>query len=109
MKEFINVFKNEKKIKEDFHGNRDLYNFIKEIAIEIGRLSNNYENNVVVNIIEKYIERNFGGIDYEIDIDLKLPFDDIKTRIGQIKKILEDYNTNSENTRKNNNKKKQKK
>ena len=39
LKEYINCLKDEKKIKENFHGNRDLYNFIKETAIEIGRLS----------------------------------------------------------------------
>ena len=90
MKDFITVLKNEKKIKENFHGNRDLYNFIKEIAIETGRLSS-FENNIVVNIIERYIERNFGGIDYEIDIDFNIGFDDIKTKIKSLKDILEDY------------------
>jgi len=90
MKEFINIYKNEKKIKENFHGNRDLYNFIKEIAIETGRLSI-FENEVVVNIIEKYIERNFGGIDYEIDIDFNVRYDDIKEKSKELKDILEDY------------------
>ena len=103
LKEYINCLKNEKKIKENFHGNRDLYNFIKETAIEIGRLSNK-DNKEVIDIIEKYIERNFGGIDYEIDIDLKLQFNDIKDNIEKIKKILEDF-TNV-NTRKKDNKKK---
>ena len=90
MKEFINILKNERRIKDNFHGNRDLYNFIKEIAIETGRLSV-FENNVVVNIIEKYIERNFGGIDYEIDINFNIGFEDIKTKIRDLKNILEDY------------------
>ena len=55
-------------------------------------------------VIEKYIERNFGGIDYEIDIDLKLQFNDIKVDIEKIKKILEDFK--NVNTRKKDNKKK---
>ena len=90
IKEFINLLKNDKKIKENFHGNRDLYNYIKEIAIETGRL-NKRENKEVVDIIEKYIERNFGGIDYEIDIDFKLQFEDIKEDMKKIREILEDY------------------
>ena len=104
IKEFNNILKKDKKIKENFHGNRDLYNFIKEIAIETGRLSI-FENNVVVTIIEKYIERNFGGIDYEIDINFKLKPSDIKTKVEQIEKIFEDYITK---TRKDNNKTKEK-
>ena len=60
--EFKNLLKKEKKIKVDFHGNGDLFNFIKGIAREIGRL-NELEDNKVVLIIENYIERNFGGID----------------------------------------------
>ena len=99
IKEFIDKLKEDKKIKENFHGNRDLYNFIKEIAIETGRLSV-FENNVVVNIIEKYIERNFGGIDYEIDIDFKLKPNDIKNNVEQIERIFEDYTT--KNNRRNN-------
>ena len=87
MKEYINLYKKEKKINEDFHGNRDLYNFIKEIAIETGRL-NTFEDNYATEIIEKYIERNFGGIDYEIDIDFKFELNDIKTQIDYIKKML---------------------
>ena len=42
-------------------------------------------------IIEKYIERNFGGIEYEIDIDLNLEFDDIRENILLIKDIILDY------------------
>ena len=105
IKKFIDILKQDKKIKENFHGNRDLYNFIKEIAIEMGRLSV-FENNVVVNFIEKYIERNFGGIDYEIDIDFKLKPQDIKSKVEQIEKIFEDYT--NKNSRRDNNKTKEK-
>ena len=90
MKEFKNLFKKEKKINLDFHGNHDLYNFIKGTAIEVGRLSTS-DSTEVKDIIEKYIERNFGGIDYEIDIDFKMKFDDIKKEYDLLKKIFEDY------------------
>jgi len=99
MKDYINLYKKEKKIKEDFHGNRDLYNFIKEIAIETGRLST-FEDNEVKEIIERYIERNFGGIDYEIDIDFKLELNDIKTQISEVKQILEGYIANKKRGKK---------
>ena len=99
MKDYINLYKKEKKIKEDFHGNRDLYNFIKEIAIETGRLST-FEDNEVKEIIERYIERNFGGIDYEIDIDFRLELNDIKTQISEVKQILEGYIANKKRGKK---------
>ena len=101
MKEYINLFKKEKKIKEDFHGNRDFYYFIKEIAMKISRLST-FEDNEVKDIIERYIERNFGGIDYEIDIDFDYELNDIKTQTSNIKKILEgaiNINKNGEKTK----------
>jgi len=105
MKEYINLYKKEKKINEDFHGNRDLYNFIKEIAIETGRLSN-FEDNDAKEIIEKYIERNFGGIDYEIDIDFKFELNDIKTQIDYIKKMLKEIITYKRGQRNKDNKNK---
>ena len=90
MKKFKNLLKKEKKISQDFHGNRDLYDFIKGIAIEVGRLSTS-DPIEVKDIIEKYIERNFGGIDYEIDIDFKMKFDDVETEFQLLNKIFEDY------------------
>ena len=113
-KEFKNLLKKEKKIKVDFHGNRDLYNFIKGIAKEIGRLDENgsgegMDHNRVVLIVENNIERNFGGIDYEIDIDLSLKLADIEGKFGLINEILQESinNTkkNSKQDNKNNNKK----
>ena len=56
-KVYFDLFKKEKKIKVDFHSNSDLFNFIKQISLEAGRLST-FENNEVIDIIEKYIERN---------------------------------------------------
>ena len=87
-KEYINLFKKEKKIQEDFHGNQDFYCLIKGIAIEIEKLRS-FEDNEVKDIIERYIERNFGGIDYEIDIDFEYELNDIKTQSSNVKKILE--------------------
>ena len=88
-KEFKNLLQKEKEIKVDFHGNIDFYNFIKGIAIEIGKL-NELDDNKVVIIIEKYIERNFGGIDYEIDIDLDLKKTDIDNSMELISEILKE-------------------
>ena len=113
-KEFKNILKKEKKIKVDFHGNRDLYNFIKGIAREIGKLDENgngegMDHNRVVLIVENKIERNFGGIDYEIDIDLSLKLTDIEGKFGLIKEILQESNSsakkNSKQDKNKNNKK----
>ena len=87
---FKDLFKKDDKIKKDFHGNRDFYNLIKGIAIELGKLGDTNDEEKVP-IIIKYIERNIGGIEYEIDIDFKLVTDDIGKRIRTIKGILDDY------------------
>ena len=47
-------------------------------------------------IVIKYIERNFGGIDYEIDIDLESALEDTKTKIELIQKILSNYRYDAE-------------
>ena len=72
------LLKKEEKIKSEFHGNRDFYNIIKGVAIEGSKLNNISDENQIVPIIENYIERNFGGISYELDIDFELETDDIK-------------------------------
>ena len=87
---FKDLYKKETKIRKDFHGNRDFYNLIKGIAIELGRLGDSNDIDKV-SIIIKYIERNFGGIDYEIDIDFKLKTDDISKEVKLIEDILSDY------------------
>ena len=94
LKEFKSLFIKENKIRKDFHGNRDFYNLIKGIAIEFARLGNDYDENDKLQIIEEYIERNFGGIDYDIDIDLGLMLEDIRSNILLIREILRDYNGN---------------
>ena len=90
IKEFKNILKKDKVIKLNFHGNRDLYNLIKGIATEFGK-SNNLDDSDAVSTIEKYIERNFGGIDYEIDIDLDLKKTDIEDKIKFVNEILKDF------------------
>ena len=89
-KEFQDMLKQENKIRIDFHGYSDFYNLIKGIATELGKYRYINDNDKV-SIIVKYIERNFGGIEYEIDIDLDLSFDDIMERVKTLKEILKDY------------------
>ena len=52
------------------------------------------DNKTIIDIIEKSIERNFGGIDYEIDIDLNMEFEDIDYKIKELKKIFGDLIAN---------------
>ena len=64
-KEFIKLYENDKKIKEEFHGNRDFYYLIKGIANEMNENnSSDYKG-----IIKKNIERNFGGLEIVIDFE----------------------------------------
>ena len=90
LKEFKDLLIKDEKIRKDFHGNRDFYNLIKGIAIELGRLGDTNDEEKVP-IIIKYIERNLGGIEYEIDIDFNLILDDIRDKIDTIRNILDDY------------------
>ncbi len=83
--------KKENKIAIDFHGNRDFYSLIRGIAIELKFRDFTETNKEKIIIINKYIERNFVGIEYEFDIDLDLAFEDIKNDVDLIKNILEDY------------------
>ena len=89
LKVFMNLFKKEKKIRKEFHGNRDFYYIIKGIANELENLGDADDK---VPIVVEYIERNFGGIEYEIDIDLDLNLEDMIKKIEIIKKIFEDLN-----------------
>ena len=50
-KEYIKLFKRDKIIKSEFHGNRDFYSLIKGVAIEGSRLSNILDENQIVPII----------------------------------------------------------
>ena len=88
--EYKKLLKQEKKIKTEFHGNRDFYNLIKGVGLEGSKLNNISDEVQIVPIIEKYIERNFGGITYEIDIDFNLEIDDIKGEMKILRKILKE-------------------
>ena len=83
--EYIKLFKIDKIIKTEFHGNRDFYNIIKGVAIEGNKLSSISDQTQIVPIINKFIERNFGGICYDIDIDFELEFEDTKERMAKLK------------------------
>ena len=90
-KKFQNLLKKENKIRKNFHGNRDFYYIIKGIAYELENLE---EDEKKVAIIIRYIERNFGGIEYEIDIDLDINLEGMNTKIELIKRIFNDLNLN---------------
>ena len=83
--EFIKLYKKDKKIKTEFHGNRDFYNIIKGIAIEGSKLNNISDEKQIEPIINNFIERNFGGIIYQIDIDFTFEPEDIKVDMGKLK------------------------
>ena len=86
--EFKKELKKERKIKTEFHGNRDFYNIIKGVAIEGSKLMNISDESQIKPIIENYIERNFGGINYEIDIDFNLRSADIRDEMEKLKEML---------------------
>ena len=84
------LLEKEEKIKSEFHGNSDFYNLIKGVAIEGSKLNDIDDEVQIVPILNNYIERNFGGISYEIDIDFELETDDIKEELLKLKEILEE-------------------
>ena len=95
-KEFIELMKKDDTIRKDFHGNRDFYNLIKGIANAL-RQSGDLGDNEKVAIIIKFIERNFGGIEYSIHIDFNLILDDIREEVESIKRILQEYTPDIKN------------
>ena len=99
--EFIKLLKKDRKIKTEFHGNRDFYSLIKGVAREVSKLSCKSDEKVIVPIINHFIERNFGGITYDIDIDFNLILDDIKGDMEKLKKILEEKLEKKSNENKN--------
>ena len=56
-----------------------------------GNKPNSLDSNRLVSIIENNIERNFGGIDYEIDIDLGLKLTDIENEIKLVEDIIKEF------------------
>jgi len=65
--EFKKLLENDRIINIDFHGNRDFYYLVKGIANEM-----NENNGDLKKIIKKYIERNFGGLEYIINFETNL-------------------------------------
>ena len=106
--EYKKLLRKEKKIKLDFHSNRDLYNYIRGIANKASNLSSFDESEIKI-IINNAIERNFGGIDYKIDIDLDLILEDIKNDIESLKEILREKIPEKKKTNRKNEKKVEKK
>ena len=102
--DFKKELKQEKNIKTEFHGNRDFYNIIKGVAIEGSKLNNILIEKDIIPIINSFIERNFGGITYEIDIDFSIQINDKKEEMAKLKEILKGKISN----KKNNNKEKDK-
>ena len=85
--EYQNFYKNEKQINIDFHGNRDFFYLIRGIANEIYNKDNISKDKVkITEIIEKYIERNFGGMEIDIDIDTNISF--YSANFPNIEKIM---------------------
>ena len=67
--DFNKLLLKEKTINIEFHGNIDYFNLIKGVARELNESNKIEDSKSVVSIIEKYIERNFGGMEINIDID----------------------------------------
>ena len=84
------LMREEPQIRIDFHSDIDFYYLIKGIAndfLEIYHKKN--ADSEKISKIVKHIERNFGGIDYNIDLDLKSLNDN---EYGTIKRIMENRN-----------------
>ena len=91
MSEYKILYSNNRSVNNEFHGNRDFYNYNKGVC-DIKSLSKNVENNEanISEQIEKVIERNFGGVDINLNLDfdennnLELNYDDEIDKCGRI-------------------------
>ena len=94
MNEYKVLYTNNRSINEEFHGNRDFYNYIRGVC-NIKSLSKNLENidPDISQQIEKVIERNFGGVDINLDLDLDLGqiYNDEIENMEKINNILNKY------------------
>ena len=91
-KAFQKLLLKENKLQKDFHGYRDFYDLIKGVANELAKSGDIGDIEIVEKII-KFIERNFGGISYKIDIDYNLKFGNMENQIKSIENLLSDCNT----------------
>ena len=94
--EFKELFEKDKTININFHGNRDIYNLIRGIAFYL-RSSQEYNNEEIIQIINGYIERNFGGINYTFSLSSDLLLNDMNEQIESIKIILIYYKVYKKN------------
>ena len=80
--------------KEDFHGNRDFYHFVKNSAYNSSILYEKGNNVLVPDLIEiglKSIERNFAGIQFDSDGSSVTVVKKIFNKIYPIFKVESDY------------------
>ena len=91
-KAFQKLLLKENKLQKDFHGYRDFYDLIKGVANELAKSGDIGDIEIVEKII-KFIERNFGGISYKIDIDYNSKFGNMENQIKSIENLLSDCNT----------------
>ena len=89
---YIQFYNSENSINIDFHGNRDFYFLIKGIARDLYDSGDNNKNSVA-KIIEKSIERNFGGMEIDIDKKENYEFNSFKIIKEILKLINFDKNT----------------
>ena len=94
MSEYKALYTKNRSVNEDFHGNRDFYNYIKGIY-NIKSLSKNMESigNDLSEKIEKVIERNFGGVEINLDIDFNIHtiYQNESIFMGKINNIISIY------------------
>ena len=80
--------------KEDFHGNRDFYHFVKNSAYNSSILYEKGNNVLVPDLIEiglKSIERNFAGVQFDSDGSSVTVVKKIFNKIYPIFKVESDY------------------
>ena len=89
MDEFKTLYAQNRSVNQEFHGNRDFYNYIRGVC-NIKSLSKHLENNdsEISQQIEKVIERNFGGVDINLDLDFELSYNDEADNIEKFNNML---------------------
>ena len=87
--EFKIFYDKEKAIKVEFHSNRDFFNLVRLSALELSKYKSIDDNTLVISTIEKYIERNYGGMDIEIDKDLDLEMEQNEDNKNLLKELLD--------------------
>ena len=91
MEEFKDLYSKNRSVNQEFHGNRDFYNYIKGVC-NIKSL----DSNISIQI-EKVIERNFGGVDINLDLDFDLNYNDETQKMDKLKEMLKLFPKKKEN------------